>query len=83
MASKSSDIVTEIAAAVPKRQPQRWHRRVSAEHAATLDAIREAYVAGKFGSAKRPAHIAIAAVLASRGIANVGRNGVQAWLENQ
>jgi hypothetical protein len=83
MAIKSCDIVAEIAAAVPKRQPQRWHQRVAPEHLATLDAIREAFETGKFGPKKKPAYLAIAAVLESRGIANVGRNGVQAWLENE
>jgi|LakMenEpi03Aug12_release.lakeMendotaPanAssembly.Ray.scaffolds.fasta_scaffold1060891_2 hypothetical protein len=78
--AKTNDIIAEIAAAVPQRQFLRWHQRVAPEHAATLAAIREAYFAGKFGKARRPAVEAIVKVLAARGIANVGRNGIETWL---
>jgi hypothetical protein len=83
MASKSSDIVAEIAAAVPQRLSLRWYQRVAPEHAATLQAIREAYIAGKFGKRKKPVFTAIAAVLNARGIATVGRNGVESWLASE
>ena len=74
-------IVDEIAAAIPKKQSLQWHVRVAPEHRETLDAIREAYKAGRFGTAKKPAHTVIANIITARGIAKIGRNGVAAWLE--
>jgi hypothetical protein len=81
--AKANDIIAEIAAAIPDGRPRRWQDRVADEHQPTLQAIKEAYLAGKFGRHQRPAVLAIVSVLASRGIANIGRNGVQAWLKGE
>jgi hypothetical protein len=80
--AKTPDIVAEIAQTVRRRQPSRWYQRAGAEHGETLSAIAAAYKAGKFGTAVKPAADAISAVLKSRGIADVGFNGVIQWLRS-
>lgn len=79
--AQTPDIVAEIAQTVRRRQPSRWYERAAAEHGETLAVIAEAYKAGKFGSAIKPAADAISVVLKARGIADVGYNGVIMWLK--
>lgn len=79
--AKTTDIVAEIASNVRTKQSLRWYQRVAAEHGETLAVIAEAYKAGKFGSAIKPAADAISVVLKARGIADVGHNGVIVWLK--
>ncbi len=80
--AKTPDIVAEIAQTVRRRQSSRWYERAAAEHRETLAAIAAAYKAGQFGTATKPAADAISAVLKSRGIADIGFNGVTIWLKS-
>lgn len=75
------DPVAEIAARVPVRKAQRWHDRVTEDQAATLAQIKAAFHDGRFGTQKKPACTTIAVWLRERGIADVGYQEIQKWLE--
>lgn len=75
-------VVDEIAAEIANRQaPLRWFQRVAPEHVATLAEIREGWLAGKFGGKRRPAARIISKWLSDHGIAQVGEQGVEEWLQ--
>ena len=82
MAKKPSDIVAEIAAAVPRNQHGQlaWHVRAEAEHGDTLAAIHAAWHAGAFGPKKITAARTISAKLRTMGI-TIGEQGVMNWLD--
>jgi len=82
VAKKPSDIVAEIAAAVPRNQHGQlpWHVRSQAEHGDTLAAIHAAWHAGVFGQKKKTAARAIADKLKTMGI-TIGEQGVMNWLD--
>lgn len=72
------EVVDELA---QRASPKRWHHRVAPEHAGTLAELREAWLAGRLGKARRPAARVISKILKARGIATVGEQGVEEWLE--
>jgi hypothetical protein len=79
---KASDPIESIAAAIAaRRQPKRWHDGLSREHAAVVEKIREAWLAGKLGSTRNTAAREISAYLKAEGIADVGTQGILAWLQ--
>jgi diaminopimelate decarboxylase len=80
MGKTSTDAVAEIAARLPRKKPQSWEHRVDPQHKATLDQIKAAYRAGRFGSKQKPAAVTISAWLRDQGIATVGFQGVLEWL---
>ena len=57
-----------------------WYERVADDDLPTLQAIAQAYRDGQFGRSQRAAAEAISTVLKARKIADIGRNGVCAWL---
>jgi hypothetical protein len=81
--SKKLDAIAAIKAAIPKPQSMRWNDRVGVEHAETLKQIEAAFLAGEFGTKKKPAYVAIAAYLTTAGIASIGHQGVREWLEKR
>jgi hypothetical protein len=81
--SDTLDPVAAIKAAIPQPQSQRWYSRVSPEHAEILKQIEAAFIAGEFGTKKKPAYVAIAAYLGKAGIASIGHQGVREWLEKR
>lgn len=78
---KTTSPVDEIAALIPPVVPTSWEYRVAEEHRQTLDEIKRGYLAGRFGKSKTAACEAIANWLNANGIATIGRQGVQTWLE--
>ena len=82
MAKKASDIVAEIAAAVPRNQHGQlpWHVRAEAEHGEALAAIHAAWHEGAFGTKKITAARTISAKLKTLGI-TIGEQGVMNWLD--
>ena len=77
-------IVQEIAAKLAARQlTRKWHNRVAPKHQKILQELRQAWADGKFGTACRPASRVISEILRSRGIADVGLHGVEAWLSEK
>lgn len=65
------------------RGPLPWYLRVSPEHAAELEELRQAFHRGEFGAATLNAVAEnLSAVIRSRGISNVGPQGVIRWLKN-
>jgi hypothetical protein len=81
--SKKIDAIAAIKAAIPKPQSMRWHDRVDPAHLETLRQIEAAFLAGEFGTKKRPAFVAIASYLNTAGIASIGHQGVREWLEKR
>jgi putative Ca2+/H+ antiporter (TMEM165/GDT1 family) len=81
--AKKDDVITAIKAAIPKPQSMRWSDRVAPEHAETLAQIEAAFLAGEFGSKRKPAYVAIAAYLNTAGISSIGHQGVREWLEKR
>lgn len=79
--AKRSSIVDEVIGNLPVRKPMRWDQRVDPQHKETMEAIRQAYLAGEFGSQQKPAAEAIAKTLRARGIADVQFQGVLDWLK--
>lgn len=79
--AKAKSAVDEIAGSIPDRQSPAWEHRVAAEHLSTLAEIKAACRDGKFGRHKITAARAISEYLARHGIAQVGPQGVLAWLQ--
>ncbi len=80
MGTKSTDAVAEIVARLPVEKPKSWEHRVDPKHHGTLDQIKAAYHAGRFGHKKKTAAETIAAWLREQGISTVGYQGVLEWL---
>lgn len=75
-------VVDEIAEEIANRRPPlRWFERVAPEHVATLAEIREGWLAGRFGTKRRPAAKIISRWLNEHDIAQVGEQGVEEWLQ--
>ena len=74
------DDVREAMASV-RHGSKRWYEKVAAEHQAELAAIKAAWQAGELGSRRMTLARAIAANMRSRGISDVGEQGVIAWLD--
>jgi len=74
------DDVREAMASV-RHGSKRWHEKVAPEHQAELAAIKAAWQAGELGTRRKTLARAIAANMRSRGISDVGEQGVIAWLD--
>ena len=61
--------------------PATWYERLAPEHREELDAIKAEWKSGDLGSRKKTLARALAENMRSRGISNVGMQGVIAWLE--
>lgn len=61
--------------------PATWYERLAPEHREELDAIKAEWKSGELGSRKKTLARALAANMRSRGISDVGMQGVIAWLE--
>jgi hypothetical protein len=64
-----------------RHKPTTWYERLSQEHREELDAIKAEWVAGDLGTRKKTVARAIADNMRTRGISDVGMQGVIAWLE--
>ena len=81
--SPSGGLLEDVRRAVSdaRHGPATWYERLAPEHRAELDAIKAEWKAGELGSRRKTLARAIAANMRSRGISNVGEQGVIAWLE--
>ena len=61
--------------------PATWYERLAPEHREELDSIKAEWMAGELGNRKKTVARALAENMRSRGISNVGMQGVIAWLE--
>jgi hypothetical protein len=61
--------------------PATWYERLAPEHREELDAIKAEWMAGELGTRKKTLARALAENMRSRGISDVGMQGVIAWLE--
>lgn len=77
------DIVAQVISKMPGRKPVSWWYFVAPEHQSTLDTIKQAFLDGKFGAATTTAGKGISAYLKEHGIADIGYQGVIAWLEHK
>lgn len=73
------DVVQQLAENPVGVQP--WYRKVSRDHADTLAELLEAWKSGRLGKHRMTAARAISKILRDRGIANVGPQGVDVWLQ--
>lgn len=81
--AKKPSAVDEIASSIPQRRRLSWEFRVASEHVVTLEEIKAAYRGGKFGKHAEPAAKSISDYLHRSGIAQIGPQGVLAWLAKQ
>ncbi len=61
--------------------PPSWWERVAPEHLAELSAIKAAWQSGELGTRKKTLARTISNNLRSRGISDIGTQGVQTWLD--
>lgn len=81
MTAKKIDVVAEAKQAIAATQKsQRWFNKVAPQHRVVLEQIREAWLAGELGKARRSAARVISRILNDRGISDAGVQGVDAWL---
>jgi hypothetical protein len=78
--AKLLDEVTKAAATFFHGTPP-WYRRLPAEHEQEVLGLRAAYKAGKIAVPLRTTARIISKLLRERGIATVGEQGVQSWLQ--
>jgi hypothetical protein len=85
MPRKHPPLVDELKHAVgTRRGPRRWSDHLSPEDAAELNAIRDAFHRGEFGSVTlNEIAGALSDLINKRRISNVGRQGVIRWLANR
>ena len=84
MKTKSqSNLLDDVRKAVSDARigPATWYERLAPEHREELDAIKAEWAAGELGSRKKTLARALAENMRTRGISNVGMQGVIAWLE--
>jgi len=76
-------LAESVKAAIDSRMagPRPWWERVAPEHVAELEAFRQAWRAGEYGTSMRPVAIQVAAWLNESGISPVGQQGVITWLK--
>ena len=81
--SQSGGLLEDVRKAIndARHGPATWYERLAPEHREELDAIKAEWLAGDLGSRKKTVARAIAENMRSRGISNVGMQGVIAWLE--
>jgi hypothetical protein len=81
--SQSGGLLDDVRRAVSDARvgPATWYERLAPEHREELDAIKAEWAAGELGSRKKTLARALAENMRSRGISNVGMQGVIAWLE--
>jgi hypothetical protein len=81
--SQSAGLLDDVRRAVSdaRNGPATWYERLAPEHRAELDAIKAEWKSGELGSRKKTLARALAANMRSRGISDVGMQGVIAWLE--
>ena len=77
-----SEIVDDILRRVEQRQPgpATWFTRLTAEHQAELDTLRQRWITGELGIGKRALARAIIATCRERGLSVSGVQGVEDWL---
>jgi hypothetical protein len=80
--AKATSVVDDVIGVIAAQPPrvQAWYHRVLPKHVATLDELLQAWKSGRLGTHKITASRAISRILAARGIADVGPQGVLAWL---
>lgn len=64
-----------------QRTAARWFHAVAPEHLPALAELRQAWLDGRLGAKRRTAARSIAKILNARGIATIGEQGVEEWLE--
>ncbi len=82
-ASRSGGLLDDVRRAVSdaRHGPATWYERLAPEHREELDAIKAEWQSGELGTRKKTLARALADNMRSRGISDVGMQGVIAWLE--
>lgn len=83
MKTKSPSLLDAVREAMAKVRhgSKRWHERVAPEHLEELAAIKAEWKSGELGTRKKTLARALAENMRTRGISDVGMQGVIAWLE--
>lgn len=78
----SSSLADAIRAAVPPppRRTLPWYERIPADALAELEEVKREHLAGTLNVTRTGLAITISAQLRLRGLSDVGRQGVEAWL---
>ena len=64
----------------PPRRTLPWHERIPAEVLAELEELKREHLAGEINATRTALAITISTQLRLRGLSDVGRQGVEAWL---
>lgn len=78
----SSSLADAIRANVPPppRRTLPWNERIPADALAELEELKREHLAGKLNATRTALAITISTQLRLRGLSDVGRQGVEAWL---
>jgi hypothetical protein len=81
--SPSGGLLEDVRRAVSdaRHGPATWYERLAPEHREELDAIKAEWKSGELGTRKKTLARALADNMRTRGISDVGMQGVIAWLE--
>ena len=81
--SPSDGLLDDVREAMAKVRhgSKKWHEKIAPEHQAELTAIKAAWLAGELGTRKKTLARSLAENMRSRGISDVGLQGVLAWLD--
>jgi hypothetical protein len=81
--NQSGGLLEDVRRAVSNARhgPASWYERLAPEHREELDAIKAEWKAGELGSRRKTLARALAENMRTRGISDVGLQGVLAWLE--
>jgi hypothetical protein len=81
--SRSGGLLEDVRRAVSdvRHGPATWYERLAHEHREELDAIKAEWKSGELGKRKKTLARALADNMRTRGISDVGMQGVIAWLE--
>ena len=79
-ASKSLSDAIRAAIPPPPRRTLPWHERLPADVLAELEEVKREYRAGTLKASKTGLAMTISTQLRLRGLSDVGRQGIEAWL---
>jgi hypothetical protein len=79
-ASKSLSDAIRAAIPPPPRRTLPWHERLPADVLAELEEVKREHRAGKLQGTRVALAITISEQLRLRGLSDVGRQGIEAWL---
>lgn len=81
--AKQQSLLAAVKGSIPKHTPGSlaWYQRLKPADLAEVQKVKDAFKSGEIGAPMSTVARAIVSALASRGISNIGKQGVIAWLQ--